>query len=579
MMSTPVNKRNRQAETYHILIESLISNLLQTEFRRGSLGDSVLGSEPRGVTRYKSPGHKSCWTWNAECSETVANMDNRTTRHVSHIKLSLLFPFRMERNERVSCSECGKRGRHSEDCIDAENFPIVVTSNNDNQIVAAKFHDRTFRNSATGVEASTIFRSPRLSGFEQGRALLHSDRGRIWQKFPDAFETTLFSPQSASTPIRNQLRYGQEDLSGDTVTSYTDVSMAMIGSQATVSVLNDIPKFDGKARNFAVWRDKVELARPSFDPDLFLTLVRTKIGTEASTFLSGLGSRVDTVDKLIFELAAQYDEYAQPMFAHNKFTTLTQGTMNITDHHGEIYHILRGMDIKLETTNHLIKTGYVNSLSDDKLKLKLMRRMANEKVSSTLEDLMGVAITEHRLTAQFQKARPRPITVNAVSSSLIAVAASGSSGQSGHGQSGHGGNTPRRRENNPTITRPATGPWCPIHEVSTHDLADCKCKDKTACKYCKVEFPAGNYATHIAGCTARRCHECFRLGHIARHCKGSKRAAAHVPDHGAKRGRQDHGSTRVAVPTAAATLTAATTAAEPADIQTQTTESGSDTTQ
>jgi hypothetical protein len=61
--------------------------------------------------------------------------------------------------------------------------------------------------------------------------------------------------------------------------------------------------------------------------------------------------------------------------------------------------------------------------------------------------------------------------------------------------------------------------WCPIHELAGHDLADCKCKNDTSCKYCKTEFLAGHYGYHVQNCTAMRCHNCDRLGHVKHFCK------------------------------------------------------------
>jgi hypothetical protein len=222
----------------------------------------------------------------------------------------------------------------------------------------------------------------------------------------------------------------------------------------------------------------------------------------------------------------------------------------------------------------MIKSGYIASLKDERLRLKLVRKVANVKDDSTLEELMDVAKTEDRITNML---RPMtPIACNEVSVSPVIAAAEQrrDSGRYQHG-SQRGGHT-HGRSHSVAGQAKQENPWCAIHETRRHDISECHFKDATECKYCREQFKVGEYADHIAKCTGRRCHECNRLGHIARYCK---RRIGNETSTTAKRQRQHSGSTGDATtstrtnqngketPRRGAAVAAATS--EPVEVQTE----------
>jgi hypothetical protein len=436
----------------------------------------------------------------------------------------------------------------------------VVSIKKNGRIAIARFQDASYQNCVTGEQASTIFKSPRLAGFIEGRALVRMGAKAEWQRYPSSLEESLFTPGASSTPgatstPRRVLDYSgnQDNQSVFGSNKNVDISRALLDSQAASNLVQDIPKFDGNTRNFSAWRDKIELARAAFDEDVFLRIVKQKLGVEATQFLNGLGPRVDSVDKLLNELSDQYDEYANPIFAHHHFQVIKQGSLSLVSYHSEIYKLLRGMRVRLTTKDHVIKSNYIASLTDQKIKHKLIRRVTTRTDDSTLEDLMNVAMTETRIN-EMMNAVPKvectktPISCNHVDCEvMVARRQHGSEHGHGHG-SGHGngcnggnckvgysGKNDQRKVEPPK--KPKDGPWCDIHETSSHEYSTCASRDFTYCKYCRKDLAKGTYGDHIPKCTAPRCFECSRLGHKATVC--SRRGGRQMQH--TKRERQDSG--------------------------------------
>jgi hypothetical protein len=331
-------------------------------------------------------------------------------------------------------------------------------------------------------------------------------------------------------------------------------------SQVSTTLLNDILKFDGQPVNFAFWKDKIELARSSFEDVRFLQVIKNKLGNNASMFLRGLGNRADTVDKLLKELTCQYDQYSRPLYAHQKFGALKQSGSDLATHHSEIYALLRGMKTDLGTTDEMLRSGYVSSLNSKGLRRKLLSKMSDDVKKYSLEDLMHIAVNEERLNTMNDALTASTNSgSNSGYKSASAASASASAGETEQcscyhaGKPQYGGGrqwqkTPGHLEKSArtnSIARSKDGPWCTIHEVASHDLADCRIRMKTSCRHCHETFEAGKYGSHIAqSCSGRRCHTCNRLGHIAKWCKQeeskSKREGSERPAQVAqKRPRND----------------------------------------
>jgi hypothetical protein len=319
--------------------------------------------------------------------------------------------------------------------------------------------------------------------------------------------------------------------------SALEISRAFIDSHATTTLVNDIPKFDAQPRNFASWREKVESARPAFEEELFVKLVKQKLGVEATLFISGLGSRVDTVDGLMFELAQEYDEYSKPLFAHANLMRLQQGNKSLTTHHAELYQILRGMRETKDTKSQLVIAGYINSLTDERLRLKLLRRVSDYADKSSLEDLINIVNKESRCLS-LSKPLLSPIAVNSASASQEGVCAASAQGgaRAGYGYRRYDSNGGKKS----APSREEGKPWCTIHEAITHNTADCRMKTNTFCRFCRSNLHPQTMEEHIANCTGGRCHECKRRGHVARYCRDN---AAGEQSGDRRESRQDSSST------------------------------------
>jgi hypothetical protein len=460
---------------------------------------------------------------------------------------------------RVRCTTCDINGDHAADCPDFDVFPVSVKIRvSDDAILSAKTSHAVYFNREAENEAAVQFSSPSLPGFSQGRSLYKVggiDEAR-WQRFPPDFERSMMSPQAASTPIRGLP--ARLDFNETMEAMNVSNAQSMIDSHATATLIVEIPKFDGQARNYGVWRDKLSLIRDTVPPALFLKVVKQKLGTIAASFVTSLGARADSADTLLVELGKQFDEYSHPMYAHQQFSSFKQGGRELTAHHAEIYQLLRGMNMDLSTTDQLLKSGYIASLSNDKIKTKLLRIVVKTNDKSTLEHLMNTACEEERI---YRMGRTTAV-VGSAESVLVAAAGGGAHHQkrdfrstnSGGSGSGHPANTDSNK-------------WCTIHEVSTHDISECKVRENTQCKYCGVKFDIGQYAEHIkSSCQGKRCHQCNKLGHVEKFCRSAKRTGGNAPTGpDSKRSRPSTGgSTSGNRPVHSATVNAATiTAPQP----------------
>jgi hypothetical protein len=302
------------------------------------------------------------------------------------------------------------------------------------------------------------------------------------------------------------------------------LSTALIASAGSSALISDIPKFDGEKRNFAVWRDAVELGRHVMEPEMYVRIVKQKLGIRPAQFIATLGDRSATYEGLMKELANEYDEYGKPVYAHKKFSELRQGERALTEHHSEVYALVRGMRELVSTQNYLLKSGYIQSLTSFKLRLKLTRMIGLDGDHTSLEDLMITASQEDRL---YNEVSDTPATAEAAS--VIVAAADqkrhyqkpsdGTARKPGY-EDGKGGT---RFNNKP-------GSWCDIHKTATHDIAECRSAQYTNCRRCRAEFAPGEFVNHMKTCPiVQTCYNCHKDGHIARFCKAPTEPTAPSP--------------------------------------------------
>ena len=213
------------------------------------------------------------------------------------------------------------------------------------------------------------------------------------------------------------------------------------------------------------------------------------------------------MSKLMKALSKEYDEYCKPFMAVHKLQLLTQGNKSIATHHGELGRIVRGMGQTMATTDPQILNAYVHSLTDSRIRQKLIADITSEKHEREPYKLEQLTEKARRSESVLEMDRAR----NAVA--IAAAAQSTRTPSSGPPRS------TSYKPNNPDPNGPPM--WCDIHEASTHNTSNCREVNRSNCRYCMAPMAPGQYAGHIKAreCDARRCFQCDRLGHLAHQCK------------------------------------------------------------
>jgi len=499
----------------------------------------------------------------------------------------------MAQRIQIRCTACDHLGRHGATCNIAKVMPCEALFNRTTKHIT---HVVTADGDSikNDTDQPYVFANPMLSAFRVGRALLQLDQDNFaWQVFPDSLEKSLlsdddpFAPIRASTPNKTtndpNTSTAQSTSTQDAVgvtpstTNILNTSlMAMAQAANTISanvsnshqsvameqVLSSTPKFNGDPTNFPSWRSKVLLCRKYLDDEQLRIHILSKLGAIPSSYVAGLGSKVNTADGLLSELAIQYDQYSKPMFAETALKNLKQGNRSLEDHHSELYEILYGNKENFQTTNRQIKACYIDSLANAKLKKKMYNMLVDEKPSApyTLEALMSIA-TKDAFCAKVAGLSTAPaVAAPTVQSSAVQVTVSEtkvetSAAASAPNQKGQQQQQQRPRPNNnqnhnkrqqgtkrghPNNQRSPVDPnnwheFCPIHATPGHDYYSCNAKDATECKHCKTTFEPGHYVYHILNeCQSPRCHNCNKLGHYKAQCRRPTKVKQNRTDNTAK---------------------------------------------
>ena len=126
--------------------------------------------------------------------------------------------------------------------------------------------------------------------------------------------------------------------------------------------------FDGRAENYRLWHEKLDLCQPCLTDTQLKTHIKSKLSAEPLNFIVGLGDKADTAVALLNCLSEEYDPYRKPMYVESCLASLSQGTKTIEDHHAYLSHLLRGLGEMFETTSRQIRASYIASLADSKVR-------------------------------------------------------------------------------------------------------------------------------------------------------------------------------------------------------------------
>ena len=327
-------------------------------------------------------------------------------------------------------------------------------------------------------------------------------------------------------------------------------------AQLDSALIESVPMFDGRKQNYQHWITKLLAIRPSLSEERFREVLLQRLGPEPTNWLATVIDRHSSTNELLAELRDNYDEFAEPMRAHNEFLSLTQDSRSLDEHHTNLRRYLSGMRKDTDTTDPLILSRYVNSLAHSGMRRELHKAMDGNPYIS-LRQLMDKARRHERVEKRCRASpfvpsrRAAPATVSAAAVSQVAetapaVAAAATpaapaaaehvadslDGEAVEcakaflksfkkvakrtGNQGNDGPPSKgvKQNNQPTDANI----WCPIHETSRHDLSCCRLQDSTSCQFCKATFNKGEAATHHRVCKADRCATCRKRGHEAARC-------------------------------------------------------------
>ena len=342
-------------------------------------------------------------------------------------------------------------------------------------------------------------------------------------------------------------------------TPLTSSLPSKVAEKLDLALLREIVKFTGDKNTFRTWKHQIEQLRGRYDADQFLAIIKSKLDTRPTEYMLTLGSRAANADDLLEALAQKYCKYGRTHQVINDFDTLKQGTKSLSDHHVHIHSLIEALHEHLSTRNPYILHGYVKSLENYQIRLKLNRKLHDLRSNCTLEDLMWTAENEEAVRAcsgsQSDRGTRPAATVAAAavgpevgsdqdgdSSDTDADEAqvnfSGKKRKNGSGKkpfrSGKGwdaknknrkrgnggddkGDRKRYRSNNQSNSdsksKENTNQWCIIHCTSEHGWKDCRDKDLTECKYCGEGVKAGQLYKHIPQCGGLECRICDKIGH------------------------------------------------------------------
>jgi len=402
----------------------------------------------------------------------------------------------------------------------------------------------------------------------QGPQQTSTDATHVERPSPGAF-SNLSSIRATPTHPWPFLGMGQVpggpdvDLDASIATHARMMTSSLSLSNASANLVDSIPQFDGNHRNYREWIRKVKGARKYQDDSIFVDQIKQKLGAEATEYIAGQGSDITTVDALLECLDQQYDLFADPSYAYNAFINLVQDGRELAEYHSDFANLLPAVEANLQSTNPFISTNYIRGLDDlllrENLNMLIATNRANDKPTtvkmlidrSTLRNRVK-SISKHK-TEEPEKGGPAAVRI----ANARVSEQSTNTGQESSTPQAPPDNTPQvieqvqhaapRYQNNPPSFNnkppryqnqqaPKFKPqqpfrfnsnsgggqhdrYCPIHKVGSHGLAQCKIRDATQCPYCNIDLQPGTLASHVPGCTGRRCNNCGRLGHTDPWCK------------------------------------------------------------
>ena len=423
-------------------------------------------------------------------------------------------------------------GQHQQDCLDRWIWPLLATTDGKGKILSVTTESG---NVIRGQPADVFeFRCPDLALFATGRFLRRDkDRKVFWYRAPEEggeaprippipdypTPNRPSVPIACSTPLRNEPAAAAADITiGNSMVNAQSFSQMLANSQRQSSMstqlLSNIPEFDGQARNFDPWKQKVQLAADTCSvPEEVLPFVRMRLRGKAAQFAGGLGIKASTLNGLLKALQKEFDDLNSSMAVEVALRDLKQGTLDITTHHGEVTRILRAMCETTQTQNPSIHTSYISSLSDNGLRLKLLSKKMSD-VNLTLEDMMTMASNSARVK-DLDRIATRGSTTRTVAAAQFDEFNVNAVTQQG---------PPHKR---PRLDNsPRSDKWCEIHRSKTHDTRECRSNELNHCPWCKTPIPVGSLLRHKSSCQAPKCNTCDRFGHLARNCKKGQNSSS-----------------------------------------------------
>ena len=295
------------------------------------------------------------------------------------------------------------------------------------------------------------------------------------------------------------------------------------------NLLGDLPTFEGNKDKFRSWKHRMETAVDFLGDERGMKILRSRLGAKPSDYLQ-MRPSVATVRQALEELSKEYDPIGGEMKAANAFAKIKQNARPISDHHAEIYSLLKNMGKDTGTKESMLINTYVHSLTSLPLKQAIFRKWNGENM--TLAQIMSMADQSEK--AQTLACGTVDATVPAASAPPASCAVASDQQMQvpvpdnfediiaavltrGFQKFGAGQQTPQKPGIGPANFGPEEG--CLIHRTRTHKTAVCYSRMATKCFYCRTEVSAGELANHIRDkCMGPKCFKCGALNHKSRMC-------------------------------------------------------------
>ncbi len=226
-------------------------------------------------------------------------------------------------------------------------------------------------------------------------------------------------------------------------------------------------------------------------------------------------------------------------FAHKELDDVVQGERSIGESNAEFIKCLRAAGKEITTTDQFQVTHYIKGFKDQEFRRWLFKKKSKH-TQAPLSLYLDLTYQSEKLDNVSGEPRGRRHGEDEYEEGFEAARVARKSTST---QSGEGGSTEKKAcrvestkkdtiqspkpqqksdkqgNNIQKNQTPSKQSHCPIHETHSHDLRDCRAKNTTTCRWCKTEVKPGQLAYHMPKCTAKRCYECGRLGHVASKCR------------------------------------------------------------